>query len=64
MTERFTMAELAEHAGRAIGKVDAKGRRGTERVTHDEIEAMAVLLAVMGVAAIPPSTPPSTGETR
>lgn len=61
MPERFTMAELIHHAGRAMAKVDARGRRGAERVTHDEIEAMAVLLAVLG---IPPSTPPSTGDQR
>lgn len=61
MAERFTIHELVDHAGRAIGKVDARGRRGTERVTHDEIEAMAALLAVFGIAAIPPSTPRSKG---
>ena len=64
MPERFTIPQLVEHAGRAIGKVDARGRRGAEKVTHEEIEAMAALLAVLGIAAIPPSTPPSTGDKR
>ena len=61
MAERFTIVELVAHAGRAIGKIDTRGRRGTEKVTHDEIEAMAALLAVLGIAAIPPSTPRSKG---
>lgn len=52
MTDRFSETEILAHAGRAIGKIDARGRRGTEMVTHDEIEAMAALIDLTGIGQI------------
>lgn len=46
---QFTEAEMLELAGSAIGKIDARGQRGAERVTHDEIIALALLVHVMAV---------------
>lgn len=60
---RFTEDELITLSGRAIGKIDARGRRGAEQATEDEIVAMALLLALLGVPSIPPSTPGSKGAT-
>lgn len=60
---RFTEAELLDLAGRAIGRIDARGRRGAEQATDEEIVAMALLLALLGVPSIPPSTPGSKGAT-
>lgn len=54
MSERWTETEMLELAARGVGKVDAGGRRGIERVTHDEIAAMAATLACLGVVPIPP----------
>ena len=54
MTETpLTPDELVEQSARAIGKIDAMGRRGTEKVTADEIIAMAGLLALMGAPVTP-----------
>lgn len=46
---RFKESEMLTLAGRALHKIDQGGRRGTERVTHDEIEAMAVSLVCLGM---------------
>ena len=35
----------------AIAKIDGQGPRGIERVTHEEIEAMAILLVCFGLPA-------------
>ena len=55
MPDRFTQVEAMMIAARAMGKIDEKGRRGTFSLTHDEIEAMAVTLAMLGVPAISPT---------
>lgn len=46
--------DMLRHASRAIGKVDLWGRRGVTMISADEIEAMALLLAAMGLVATPP----------
>ncbi|PIE13804.1 MAG: hypothetical protein CSA70_03555 [Rhodobacterales bacterium] len=53
MPERFTETEMLDIARRAIGKIDRYGRRGTERLTWNEIEAMALTLVSIGIAPIP-----------
>ena len=52
MTPRFTEPQLVQLSGMAIGKINGRGRRGTCMVTHEEIEAMAGLLLLMGVPEI------------
>ena len=44
----MTETELLAHCGRAIAKIDARGPRGVEKVTHDEIVAMALLIDLTG----------------
>lgn len=46
----FTFAEMLGHARSAIDKVDARGERGAEKVTHEEIIAMCTLLVTLGLA--------------
>ncbi|WP_413851700.1 hypothetical protein [Albidovulum sp.] len=53
---RLTIAELTVRARRGIGKVDRSGLRGATLVSADEVEAMAMLLAILGVAPIYPGT--------
>ena len=64
MSDRFTMPELLMLAGRAIGRIDARGPRGAEQASHDEIIAMATLLVLFGIAAIPPSPTCSRGTSK
>lgn len=45
---------LASHA---LGKVDLWGRRGVTMLSIDEIEAMAVLLAAIGLNPTEPGKP-------
>lgn len=56
---RFTEDEMLDLAAKAVGKIDARGRRGSEQLTYDEIEAMALTLACLGLKPIP-----YTGETQ
>lgn len=42
--------DVLRHASRALGKIDLYGRRGVTMVSADECEAMALLLAAMGLA--------------
>lgn len=49
----FTENEMLDLAARAIGKIDARGSRGIERLTNDEIEAMALTLVCLGMKPIP-----------
>ena len=59
---RWTLPELMTRAARGMGKVDALGPRGATLVSHDEIEAMAMALAVLGLRAIHPgagNSPPA-----
>jgi hypothetical protein len=51
---RLTIPELTERASRGVGKVDRDGLRGASLVSLDEVEAMAILLAVLGVTPIHP----------
>lgn len=49
----MTMPALLVLAGSAVGKVDRDGRRGVTLVDMEEIEAMALLLALLGLPALP-----------
>jgi hypothetical protein len=53
----WTEAQMIETAARALGKVDALGVRGITLCSVDEIAAMAMLLALLGLPAIPPGAP-------
>ena len=63
---RLTREEMLARAASGVGKVEAWGRRGVTLVTADEIEAMACLLAALGLpalaagAAVDPSGPIAT----
>ena len=46
---RFTERRMLNLAGRAVCKIDEGGRRATERLTYDEIEAMATALVCLGL---------------
>jgi hypothetical protein len=45
-------------ASAALGKVDLWGRRGVTMLSIDEAEAMAILLAVLGLVATEPGKAP------
>jgi hypothetical protein len=54
------LAEITARASRALGKVDLHGRRGVTMLSVDETEAMALLLATLGlVPTVPGQQPPS-----
>jgi hypothetical protein len=44
-------------AARALGKIDLYGERGVTMCSADEIEAMALLLAALGLPALAPGAP-------
>jgi len=46
------------HASRALGRVDLHGHRGLTMLSIDEIEAMALLLALFGLVPTPPGKEP------
>lgn len=46
--------EMLTAASRAVGKVDLYGRRGVTLLSMDEIEAMALTLAALGLVSTPP----------
>jgi len=48
----LTETEMLALTGRALTKIDKRGRRGTEMVTHDEIEAMAALIDLTGAGPL------------
>lgn len=54
MSERWSNQEMVALASSAIGKVDERGPLGIYQVTHEEIAAMAALLAIAGVRSTPP----------
>lgn len=56
-TAPWTEAQMIELAARGLGKVDAQGVRGVTLCSVDEIAAMAAVLALLGLPAIPPGTP-------
>ena len=49
-----TVLALASHA---LGKIDLWGRRGVTMLSIDETEAMALLLAALGLIATEPGKP-------
>lgn len=55
--EPWTEARMIELAARALGKVDVQGVRGVTLCSVDEIAAMAGVLALLGLPAIPPGAP-------
>lgn len=44
----MTETEMLAHCGRALRKIDSRGMRGVEQVTHEEIVAMAALIDSTG----------------
>jgi len=56
-TAPWTEAQMIETAARGLGKVDTLGVRGITLCSVDEIAAMAMLLALLGLPAIPPGAP-------
>ena len=58
MAKPVTVADPAAsivHAARALGKIDLYGSpRGVTMISADEIEAMALLLAALGLTPLPP----------
>jgi hypothetical protein len=58
--EALPMPNILIRASAAIGKVDLHGRRGVTMLSVDETEAMALLLATLGLAPTKPGeAPPS-----
>jgi hypothetical protein len=55
--EAWTEARMIELAARGLGKVDTLGVRGITLCSVDEIAAMAGVLALLGLPAIPPGAP-------
>jgi hypothetical protein len=51
---RLSEADLLVRAARGLGKVDTLGARGVTLVNAEEIEAMAGLLAILGLVPISP----------
>ena len=49
---RFTERRMLNLAGRAVCKIDEDGRRATERLTYDEVEAMATALVCLGLRSL------------
>lgn len=47
-TTPMTETEMLAHCGRALRKIDQRGPRGVEQVTHEEITAMAALIDTTG----------------
>lgn len=45
---------MLERAARGLGKIDFWGARGLTMVTTEELEAMALTLASLGLVAVPP----------
>lgn len=55
----FTVAEVRDLAGRAIGRVDALGTRGATDLSTDQIEALVCVAVLAGIEPIPMGTPPT-----
>lgn len=64
MAERQTVMETLERAARAVGKIDRDGERGLTLVNTQEIEAMAMVLVLCGLAPIRPETAPEDTDLR
>lgn len=54
----MTSASMMQAASRGLGKVDLHGRRGVTMLSVDEAEAMALLLASLGLVPTPPGEKP------
>lgn len=54
---RWTEQEILILAAKGLGKVDTLGPRGATLCSTDEIEAMAGVLALLGLVPIPPGGP-------
>ncbi len=54
--ERFTQAQILDLAARGAGKVDLLGPRGATLVSVEELIAMALALALLGLRPIPPGS--------
>jgi hypothetical protein len=52
-----TNDEIISRASQALGKIDHYGRRGVTMLSIDESEAMALLLALLGLIPTPPGAP-------
>lgn len=67
MTEALDMAVIMARASKALGKIDLYGQRGITMLSVHETEAMALLLAALGLVPTLPGkdapaayfTPPS-----
>lgn len=55
---KLPKADILTRASTAIGKVDLYGRRGVTMLSFDEIEAMALLLALLDLAPTKPGEAP------
>lgn len=55
--EPLTLPRIFELAARGAGKVDRYGQRGVTLVSLDELTAMALALALLGLKPIPPGSP-------
>lgn len=53
----FAQREMLEAASRGLGKIDLWGPRGATLVSMDEIEAMACVLALLGLVPTEPGRP-------
>lgn len=52
------MSTVLTRASAALGKVDLHGHRGLTMLSIEEIEAMALLLAMLGLVPTPPGAAP------
>lgn len=48
------VAALTERAARAVGRIDAQGVRGVTGLSQRDIEAMALVLVMLGLEPVPP----------
>ncbi len=56
-----TLNEIAICASRALGVIDRDGHRGITSLSVIQIDAMAVMLTLLGLVPTPPgSAPPTT----
>lgn len=60
MTDRLTSEQITQRAGRALHKIDLWGPRGLSMVTFQEIEALAMVAALAGVAPIAETEGPTS----
>jgi len=51
-TSPMTETEILAHCGNALAKIDSRGPRGVEQVTHEEIIALAALVDLTGAGPL------------